>query len=113
LARRAARGGAGDPADRQRRRRSRDPPPHGSGKGGLPQLPSIRGRVSRLVEGWTSRSPSTATQQASYDAAADAFEELLAELRVLVEEDLKRLQDDLEAAGAPWTPGRVPSWTRE
>jgi len=78
-----------------------------------PQLPSIRSRVGRVTEGWTSRSPSTATQQASYDAAADAFEELLGELRVLVEEDLKRLQDDLEAAGAPWTPGRVPSWTRE
>jgi hypothetical protein len=25
---------------------------------------------------------------------------------------LKSLESDAEAAGAPWTPGRVPTWSR-
>jgi hypothetical protein len=29
----------------------------------------------------------------------------------LVEVDLATLEKDMEAAGAPWTPGRVPLWT--
>jgi hypothetical protein len=35
----------------------------------------------------------------------------LAKLRTLVEGDLVKLEKALEAAGAPWTPGRVPEWT--
>ena len=34
-------------------------------------------------------------------------------LRTLVESDLERLEDAAEAAGAPWTPGRVPEWKPE
>ena len=26
------------------------------------------------------------------------------------EQDLKKLEDDMEKAGAPWTPGHVPEW---
>ena len=28
----------------------------------------------------------------------------------LIEVDLARLEKQLEAAGAPWTPGRIPEW---
>jgi hypothetical protein len=28
----------------------------------------------------------------------------------LVEVDLTKLEKDMESAGAPWTPGRVPEW---
>jgi len=31
-------------------------------------------------------------------------------LRQLIEVDLTRLEKQLEAAGAPWTPGRIPEW---
>ena len=27
--------------------------------------------------------------------------------------DLAKLEKDMEAAGAPWTPGRVPEWTEK
>jgi hypothetical protein len=38
----------------------------------------------------------------------------LPEIRQLVEEDLTALEAKLDAAGAPWTPGRrVPEWEDE
>lgn len=45
-----------------------------------------------------------------YNAAAQDFEGVLTQLRQLVEVDLSRLEKQLEAAGAPWTPGRIPEW---
>jgi hypothetical protein len=34
-------------------------------------------------------------------------------LRVLIELDLGKLEAKLEQIGAPWTPGRVPRWSKE
>ena len=45
-----------------------------------------------------------------YNAAAQDFEQTLAQLRQLIEGDLARLEKQMEAAGAPWTPGRIPEW---
>ncbi|HKG23974.1 MAG TPA: hypothetical protein VKC34_18870, partial [Blastocatellia bacterium] len=52
----------------------------------------------------------TETQAAQYNFAAQEFEGVLGRLRTLVESDLARLEKALEAAGAPYTPGRVPEW---
>ena len=52
----------------------------------------------------------TQTQRDHYAAAAAEFEQVLARLRALVEGDLTRLEKSMEAAGAPWTPGRLPEW---
>jgi hypothetical protein len=35
---------------------------------------------------------------------------VLAQLRQLVEVDLRNLEKQMEAAGAPYTPGRLPDW---
>ncbi len=44
---------------------------------------------------------------------AAALSEMLDDLRTLVESDLVALEEKLEAAGAPWTPGRaIPRWQR-
>jgi len=76
-----------------------------------PTPPSVTSRVSRIIwGGWNSTSAPTGTQRESYAVAAAAFAEVLAELRQLVEVDLTALEADLEAAGGPWTPGRIPSW---
>ena len=40
------------------------------------------------------------------EIAAGDFEVLERELGALIETDLARLEEDLAAAGAPWTPGR-------
>jgi hypothetical protein len=37
----------------------------------------------------------------------------LAKLKTLVEVDMAKVEKDLEAAGAPWTPGRVLEWQPE
>jgi hypothetical protein len=52
----------------------------------------------------------TQTQQHQYTAAAQDFEAVLTQLRQLIEVDVSRLEKQLEAAGAPWTPGRIPEW---
>ena len=52
----------------------------------------------------------TPTQMEQYAAAAAEFGQVLARLRALVEGDLMKLEKAMEAAGAPWTPGRIPEW---
>ena len=76
--------------------------------------PSITERVIQVVGGhWTSTSAPTQTHQENYRLAAQSFAPVLDDLRKLVEVDLKNLENKLEAAGAPWTPGRVPVWKPE
>jgi photosystem II stability/assembly factor-like uncharacterized protein len=74
-----------------------------------PVSPSLIGRVSLQV-GTTAAI--TATHKRNYEIAAAGFEKLLEEVRQLIEVDMKKLIKKVEAAGAPWTPGRgVPRWT--
>ena len=73
--------------------------------------PSINDRVGYVVGAQRmSTARPTQTQQNQYTAAAQDFETLLVQLRQLIEIDLGRLEKQLEAAGAPWTPGRIPEW---
>jgi hypothetical protein len=73
--------------------------------------PAIAERVNQVVGGhWSSSSAPTATHLENYRLASQAFAPVLADLRKLIEVDLKSLEDKLEAAGAPWTPGRLPTW---
>jgi photosystem II stability/assembly factor-like uncharacterized protein len=76
--------------------------------------PGISDRVQRAVGGFWSTSAPTTTQQRAYEIAGAEFVEVLARLRSLIETDLTALEQALEAAGAPWTPGRgVPRWSFE
>jgi len=73
--------------------------------------PSISERVGYVISAQRmSISRPTQTQQNQYAAAAQDFETVLTQLRQLIDVDLSRLEKQLEAAGAPWTPGRVPEW---
>jgi photosystem II stability/assembly factor-like uncharacterized protein len=73
--------------------------------------PSINDRVGYVVGAQRmSTSRPTQTQANQYAAAAQDFEGVLTQLRQLIEVDLVRLEKQLEAAGAPWTPGRIPEW---
>ncbi|MFN2369845.1 MAG: hypothetical protein ABR506_01685, partial [Candidatus Krumholzibacteriia bacterium] len=74
-----------------------------------PATPGISGRVGRVV--WGSRETTgdpTGTHRRSLAVARELFAPVLADLARLVEEDLPAIEAELEAAGAPWTPGRVP-----
>jgi hypothetical protein len=52
----------------------------------------------------------TKTQQESYQIASEEFAQELAKLRTLIDFELRNLEKALDAAGAPWTPGRLPEW---
>jgi photosystem II stability/assembly factor-like uncharacterized protein len=72
---------------------------------------SISERVGEIVGVQRmSISRPTQTQLDLYAAAAAEFETTLGQLRQLIEGDLARLEKQMEAAGAPWTPGRIPEW---
>lgn len=74
-------------------------------------LPSISDRVGTIVgDQRMSTSRPTQTQTDHYAIASKDFEQVLAQLRTLVEGDLARLEKAMEEAGAPWTPGRIPEW---
>jgi photosystem II stability/assembly factor-like uncharacterized protein len=79
-----------------------------------PTPPSIADRVQQVISGeWASTAEATATQQRNYAIAASEFGDVLEKLRSLVTVDLKQLEDRAEIAGAPWTPGRFPTWKPE
>ena len=73
--------------------------------------PSINERIGYVVGAQRmSTARPTQTQQNQYAAAAQDFQTVLVQLRQLIDVDLARLEKQLEAAGAPWTPGRIPEW---
>ncbi len=76
--------------------------------------PSINERVQNVMGNTRMaivRPPQTDLD--SYRVAAAQFAQELAKLRSLVEGDLAKLEKGMEAAGAPWTPGRLPEWKDE
>jgi photosystem II stability/assembly factor-like uncharacterized protein len=74
--------------------------------------PSVIDRMQRSVS-WGVSEGQTKTQEQSYRDAAEEFAPLLNQLRQVVEGDLHTLETQMEAAGAPWTPGRIPVWKPE
>jgi photosystem II stability/assembly factor-like uncharacterized protein len=52
----------------------------------------------------------TTTEQHQYDILAQEFGGILERLRKAIDVDLKRVEDAAEAAGVPWTSGRIPTW---
>ena len=75
--------------------------------------PSISDRVNRIVGSqWDTTSAPTQTERDAYGWAADAFSKELGRLKAFAS-DLETFESQLEAAGAPWTPGRLPSWKKE
>jgi hypothetical protein len=79
-----------------------------------PTPPSIEERVQRIVGGqWASTSAPTQTNRDAYRYASELFRPVLSNLTRLIEVDLAQLELEMDSAGAPWTPGRVPRWSAE
>jgi hypothetical protein len=79
-----------------------------------PTSMSTADRVEAIVgTHWSATVAPTGTSREAYAIAAEAFEKQLASLRTLVETDLRTLEGAMEKAGAPFTPGRVPTWSKE
>lgn len=62
------------------------------------------------TRGTTGRPTKTALEQ--YQIASDGLAVEIPKLRKLLEIDLKALEKQLDAAGAPPTPGRLPEWKK-
>jgi photosystem II stability/assembly factor-like uncharacterized protein len=77
-----------------------------------PDTPSLQSRLFRFTGGaWSgSLQEVTGEQRKQYGIVAAEFGGILERLRQLVEVELTRIEEASEAAGAPWTSGRVPTW---
>jgi photosystem II stability/assembly factor-like uncharacterized protein len=75
-----------------------------------PAPPSLLGRLNVLTQTTRSLDAPTATQQHQYDIVAGEFAKIDARLHTLVDTELKRVEASAEAAGVPWTSGRLPVW---
>jgi hypothetical protein len=73
---------------------------------------SLMDRLGRITGGAWSQTlgAPTGTQQRQYEILSTEFEGVLARTRRIIETDLKRVEAAAEAAGAPWTSGRLPAW---
>jgi hypothetical protein len=72
-----------------------------------PSVPSVQRRVRQVASGhWNTRQAPTATQRESLAVASSEFSAVIAELAAVLETELPAFEAELEAAGAPWTPGR-------
>ena len=73
------------------------------------EAPSIGERVGMVTGGhWQTRQMPTATMRRDLEIATTAIGALERELAAVLAGDLSRLEAALQAAGAPWTPGRRP-----
>ena len=71
---------------------------------------SINGRINSIVGGhWDSQSAVTGNYRDSYAIADQQLRRALVELKAIAA-DLATLEAELQAEGAPWTPGRIPNW---
>jgi photosystem II stability/assembly factor-like uncharacterized protein len=75
---------------------------------------SIEDRVNAILDGARfSLAKPTQSHVEDYNIAAAEFGEQLGKFHALVEVDLSKLEKNMEAGGAPWTPGRVPEWSEK
>ena len=76
--------------------------------------PSIAGRIGMVNYQLsnTTAAPTKSHQENLKIAEAD-FAKVFAELKKLVNEDIKKIEKSLENAGAPYTPGRMPQWIKD
>jgi len=76
-----------------------------------PTTPSISRRASWIFYGvQNNTSGPTQTMRDNLALTGRLFAPVLADLTAVVTVDIKGLEDRLEAAGAPYTPGRIPVW---
>lgn len=73
-----------------------------------PTPPSLLDRVGNAVSGLSSTQPPTQTYRESLKLAEEQFAPLATRLRQMIEVDLAGIEKQLNAMGAPWTPGRLP-----
>jgi photosystem II stability/assembly factor-like uncharacterized protein len=77
-----------------------------------PNLPSLLDRVNIAVNGLTTTQPPTTTHREALAYVQQQAAPLLERLRKLIEVDLANVEKQMNALGAPGTPGRIPQLPR-
>ena len=74
--------------------------------------PGFAGRIPTMMFGaMGSYEGPTGTHRNQYDIVESEFTTALDELKAILDTDIVDLRNKLDAAGAPWTPGRkIPDW---
>ncbi|MDW8219979.1 MAG: glycosyl hydrolase [Bacteroidota bacterium] len=76
-----------------------------------PVPPSIQDRINTIVqEQYASTSTPPQTHIDSYAIASQSLEQELAQLKSIVDREIPTIEQAMEAAAAPYTPGRFPEW---
>ena len=76
--------------------------------------PSVAGRIGTVnYQLSNTTAPPTQTHQQNLKIAQEDFAKVFAQLKKIVNEDVKRIEKALENAGAPYTPGRMPQWVKD
>lgn len=71
--------------------------------------PSITSRLNSVIySGYNTTSDPTSTMKDQLTLTKEEYTLVLSELRAVIQNDMKKLEDKLEESGAPYTPGRIP-----
>jgi photosystem II stability/assembly factor-like uncharacterized protein len=77
-----------------------------------PALPSLLDRVNTAVGGLTTTQPPTATHREALAFVQQQAGPLIERLQKVIDVDLANVEKQMNALGAPWTPGRIPQLPR-
>ena len=87
--------------------------PKASREENQPAPPSIDERLNSIIwVQWRSTSAPTQAMIDGYKIIIEEFEPVYQNLKNIMEVDLNILEKELDAAGVPWTPGRLPEWKK-
>lgn len=87
--------------------------PRASDEENRPAIPPVQTRLGAIMEAsFGNTSAPTQTQRDQYKLLEEELPPLLAQLKQIAEVDLKNLENELDKLGAPWTPGRIPTWQK-
>ena len=74
------------------------------------QMPLQRRLRNMTYTHYGSTAPLTQTEKDAYNILSEKLPLLIEKLKKIGEQELKDLEKQMDKAGAPWTPGRVPDW---
>ncbi len=74
---------------------------------------SLKARMGMITSSlWSATAAPTETYKKSFELIAGKFDEILSELK-RIDGEVKKIEQDLEKSGAPFTPGRFPEWRKK
>lgn len=88
--------------------------PKASREENLPAVPSLNERLGALIwVHWGSTSGITETEREQYSILSEELPPVLEQIKKIYTTDIPELEKGLDEIGAPWTPGRIPTWNKD